>query len=101
MQAAPIQDVSSLSPNYSFIFNFEQSFEHLPKKVWMQENWHQAFYWVAIYMILVFGGQAYMSNRQPFKLKKQLAIWNIIFAAFSIGGTLRYSIFVIITFLLL
>ncbi|XP_015789003.1 elongation of very long chain fatty acids protein 6 [Tetranychus urticae] len=84
-----IQQSSHISPNYSFIFKFEQSFEYREKREWMQEHWTEAFYWVAVYMLIVFGGQAYMSNRPPFKLRRVLTLWNILLASFSIVGTLR------------
>lgn len=84
-----IQQSNLISPNYSYIFQFEKSFDHQKKREWMQEHWHEAFYWVAIYMLLVFGGQAFMSNRQPFKLRKVLTLWNSALALFSILGTFR------------
>ncbi|XP_074597012.1 very long chain fatty acid elongase 6-like [Brevipalpus obovatus] len=80
---------SMLSPNYSFEFRFEQQFKYADKRQWMQDNWHSAFYWIALYMTLVFGGQAFMSNRPPFKLKRLLVVWNIMLAIFSILGAFR------------
>ncbi|XP_053207209.1 elongation of very long chain fatty acids protein 6-like [Panonychus citri] len=86
---ATIQQSSHISPNYSYIFQFEESFEYQKKREWMQEHWHEAFYYVAVYMLLVFGGQAYMSSREPFKLRRVLTLWNIVLASFSIVGTIR------------
>lgn len=78
-----------ISPNYSFEFPFERTFHYTEKRQWMQENWHSAFYWIGIYMVLVFGGRAYMSQRPAFKLKPLLITWNIGLATFSILGALR------------
>lgn len=55
----------------------------------MQRYWHTSFYAVAIYMMVIFGGQAYMSQRPAFRLKKLLTLWNTSLALFSIVGTLR------------
>lgn len=81
--------LSPESPNYSIIFNFEKRFDYNEPRQWMVENWHTAFYWVALYMVLIFGGQAYMTNRPAYKLRKALAVWSTFLAAFSIFGTLR------------
>jgi elongation of very long chain fatty acids protein 6 len=78
-----------LSPNYTFMFQFEKKFQHIYTKEWMQRYWHTSFYAVAIYMIVIFGGQAFMSNRPAFKLKRPLILWNTSLALFSIVGTLR------------
>lgn len=55
----------------------------------MRRYWHTSFYAVAIYMIVIFGGQSFMSNRPAFRLKRLLTLWNISLALFSIIGTLR------------
>lgn len=77
------------SPNYTFMFQFEKKFQHLYTKEWMLNYWHTSFYAVALYMIVIFGGQAFMSNRPPFRLKKPLIMWNLGLAIFSIVGTFR------------
>lgn len=78
-----------LAPNYSFVFNFEDKFEHANARDWFSKYWHVSFYAVALYMIVVFGGTAYMSNRSPYKLRRLLTIWNVGLAVFSIAGSLR------------
>ena len=40
-------------------------------------------------MLIIFYGQAYMSTRPAFSLRKPLAVWNTALAIFSIIGTLR------------
>ena len=50
--------------NYSYVFNFEQDFEHSVVRIWMEENWRSVCAWASgIYMLLIFGGQTYMANR--------------------------------------
>lgn len=88
-QAATYESHPPISPNYSFIFPFENKFEHLNTRIWMINHWHTSFYAVGLYMILIFGGQAYMSTRPPFKLKRLLTLWNVTLALFSIFGFVR------------
>lgn len=75
--------------NYSVVFNFEKNFDGSFKRKWMKNNWHQAFYYSAAYVILVFVGQAIMRTRQPFQLRKLLCLWNICLCLFSTVGALR------------
>ena len=76
-------------PNYSYVFNFEEEFEHQGTRVWMIENWTICFYLSFFYMILIFGGQHYMQSRPPFQLRGILSIWNTCLATFSIVGACR------------
>merc|ERR1740131_922874 len=76
--------------NYSYVFNFEQDFEHSLIRSWMEQNWRAVCGWASgIYMLLIVGGQAWMSNRQPFELRGLLTCWNILLAIFSIMGAAR------------
>lgn len=84
-----LSTATQLSPNYTFILPFEKKFQHIYTKEWMKNYWHTSFYAVAIYMIVIFGGQAYMSTRPALKLKKLLVVWNTSLALFSIVGALR------------
>ena len=82
-------EFNPFSPNYSVIYKFEQRFDYIGPRKWMEDNWHTSFYWAALYMVVVFGGQAWMSNRSAYKLRLLLVIWNVFLASFSIIGTLR------------
>lgn len=76
--------------NYSYVFNFEKEFEHSVIRSWMEENWRSVCGWASgIYMLLIVGGQAWMSKRQPFELRGLLTCWNILLAIFSIMGAAR------------
>nr|BCL51434.1 fatty acid synthase [Plautia stali] len=75
--------------NYSYIFNFEEEFEHQDTRVWMTKNWTISFYICGLYMILIFGGQHYMQSRPRFNLKGVLCVWNSLLAAFSLMGAFR------------
>jgi hypothetical protein len=76
--------------NYSYVFNFEQDFEHSIVRVWMEENWRPVCAWASgIYMLLIFGGQSYMANRPAFNLRGPLTAWSMFLAIFSIMGAAR------------
>ncbi len=77
------------SPNYSYVFEFEENFDYRRTSKWFYDNWKTGFYWVVLYLVVVFGGQQWMSSRKPYKLRLALTLWNLSLAAFSIIGTLR------------
>jgi len=56
---------------------------------WMERNWTLSVYASLAYICLIFVGQVWMRNREPFQLRKLLLVWNIALAAFSIFGFLR------------
>jgi hypothetical protein len=56
---------------------------------WMERNWTLSVYASFAYICLIFVGQVWMRNREPFKLRKPLVAWNIALAVFSIFGFLR------------
>lgn len=78
-----------VSKNYSYMFNFEEEFEHQDTRVWMTKNWTYGFYYCGIYMLIIFGGQHLMQNRPRFQLRGVLAVWNTCLALFSIIGACR------------
>uniref|UniRef100_A0A1B0C6Q2 Very-long-chain 3-oxoacyl-CoA synthase n=1 Tax=Glossina palpalis gambiensis TaxID=67801 RepID=A0A1B0C6Q2_9MUSC len=59
----------SVTPNYSYIFDFENDFIHQRTRKWMVENWTWVFYYCGIYMLVIFGGQHFMQNRPRFDKK--------------------------------
>lgn len=71
-----------ITPNYSYIFEFENDFIHHNYKQWMAENWTVAFYYVGIYMAFIFGGQHYMQNR-PRWVFPQFCVYACVFLAIS------------------
>jgi elongation of very long chain fatty acids protein 6 len=79
--------------NYPFILDFERKFES-PDFVhslrnWMNQNWSNSIIYAFIYVLIIFGGRAYMANKDRFELRGILAAWNIMLAVFSIVGTFR------------
>lgn len=61
--------------------------------LWWQDlvgaNWKWAVYAGAIYIVTIFGLQAYMRNRPAFELKMPLFWWNFVLGVFSIIGFVR------------
>ncbi|XP_076068709.1 elongation of very long chain fatty acids protein baldspot isoform X3 [Oratosquilla oratoria] len=76
-------------PNYSYVFKFEEDFDTADQRQWMKENWMMCFWYIGAYMIVIFGGQQYMSTRPRFELKGILFCWNVFLAVFSIWGAYR------------
>lgn len=52
-----------VTPNYSYVFDFENEFRHQDTHMWMVKNWTWVFYYCGAYMLVIFGGQYYMQNR--------------------------------------
>lgn len=76
-------------PNYSYIFKFEDEFQHTDAKMWFTSYWTICFYYVGIYMLVIFTGQQWMANRPRYELRGPLIIWNLMLATFSIIGAAR------------
>lgn len=70
-------------------FQFERDVDYTAVHIWFQDNWTLSIKLAILYVILVFGGQRIMRDRERFTLQKPLILWNILLAAFSIFGTVR------------
>ena len=66
----------------------EDSFESQHYLAWFKQNWRLSFLLSAVYVIVIFGGQAWMKARPRFELRAYLAAWSGILALFSISGAL-------------
>lgn len=75
--------------SYNLVMPFEGNFYGGNWVQWFDQNWGYVFYMVGAYMALVFGLQAWMENRPAFDLRKQLFVWNVILAVFSLYGGIR------------
>jgi len=73
-----------------FMKNFEwEKFDYLYWRSWMGQRWWWSIIFAAVYVTLVQFGRAYMRNREPFKLKGPLLLWNVCLAVFSTTIFLR------------
>lgn len=56
---------------------------------WVNRNMHISIVISVVYIAVIFSLQAFMRNRKPFGLKRELAIWNGALGLFSIMGLTR------------
>jgi len=98
LTAVPVSDMMDMvvdsdqaqATNYSYMFNFEQEFEHSEYRVWMEANWMTVCRIASsVYLVMIFGGQHLMADRKPFQLRTPLIIWNLLLSIFSIFGAAR------------
>jgi len=69
------------------LFNLFSDFDRYEKRNWMEKNWTVSLYGVVAYVLFIYLGQEYMRNRKPMDLRRVMAVWNVVLAAFSICGT--------------
>merc|ERR1711936_590420 len=74
--------------NYTWVF--DQDFEQSSIKGWMEQNWFSLCTWATcLYLVFIFGAQAYMKDREPFHLRSPLAVWSASLAMFSMIGSVK------------
>lgn len=79
-----------MGPNYTYVFDFERDFDQEVTKGWFLDNWQTiTTYAAGLYILLIFGGQHYMSSRPRMEIRGALILWNAFLAVFSIMGALR------------
>ena len=69
------------------LHRLESHYPALVYNKWFENYWTISVAIAAIYLILVFLGQQYMKNRNPFELRRPLFLWNVGLAVFSMYGT--------------
>lgn len=79
-------DYPQLEPLY---FEFEKKYDPIPVLEWMRA--HPIFPMVAVvvYVVLIFGGQYAMRNKEPWNLRGLMALWNLSLSVFSWIGMSR------------
>jgi len=79
--------------NYTFLFAFEKKFfnETLAqeKMQFVSEYFYNSLIYAFIYLVILFGSQNLMKNREKFNLKHSLIAWNFVLAGFSTLGAIR------------
>lgn len=70
-------------------FEFEKNIDYTAVHTWFQTNWDLSVKLAMLYVVLVFGGRWYMSDKPRYTLQIPLALWNLLLASFSIFGTIR------------
>lgn len=93
-------NVSQISPNgqghpfvvpkYTTPYNFEnEDFDYTGWHSWMRSSFPLSVSIVSCYLLVIFIGRQWMENRQPYKLKGALVVWNFSLAVFSATAFLR------------
>ncbi|CAL8111130.1 unnamed protein product [Orchesella dallaii] len=75
-------------PEYMSLFTWED-FNYDSWQAWMGKNWSVSVYLTVIYVGLIFAGRQWMKNREPYRLRGPLILWNLGLAIFSIVGFVR------------
>ena len=76
-------------PTYCYVFHFEKNFVYSDTQAWMRDHFPNCFYYCAIYILLIFGGCYYMSNKPKFEIRDIHILWNSILALLSIFCNFR------------
>eukprot|EP00122_Pirum_gemmata_P011476 Pgem_evm3s10633 len=70
-------------------FSFEKEWIGYPYSDFCRETMVPILGICCLYVVLCFGGQKIMANREPFDLKYVLATWNLALSLFSFMGAAR------------
>jgi len=82
--------VPAAALQYSFLTQFEQDFQQSSVSGWMHSNWVTICSLASLsYLLFIFGVSHLMKDREPYGLRRPLAVWSFSLAIFSIVGTLR------------
>lgn len=74
---------------FNNLWEFEKDFDYSSKISWFEKNWHTAFTYCALYVVVIFAGQEFMKRRPRYDLRIPLTIWSASLAIFSWWGTIR------------
>ena len=78
---SPLQSLPFLGPLQSK-FNSDRAIK------WLNDTLHIPVGAICIYLVLIYLGQKWMANREPYNLKRPLFLWNVGLAVFSTIGTI-------------
>lgn len=67
----------------------EYSFDEKKVIPWMSRHWHWSFYYSMIYLLLIYLGQKWMKDRQPYNLRRVLCMWSTGLSVFSFYAIFR------------
>ena len=84
-------DTSHRDPSNMTFLTFEKNHDALAFDDFITRHWTDSFIYCGIYLLVVFGGQRAMKNREKFELRTSLAVWSGLLAVFSIMGSIRMT----------
>ncbi|XP_063968855.1 very long chain fatty acid elongase 6-like [Lytechinus pictus] len=79
----PVDASARLNANHTTVFAFEKSFNYKDQITWFENNWTLSFTSCAVYIVVIFGLQAWMQNRPRYNLQFALTAWSFMLAIFS------------------
>lgn len=71
------------------LHTIELSFDERRVMPWMRSHWQWSFYYSFAYLFLIFAGQRYMQNKQPYNLRRALCCWSAGLSLFSFYAVYR------------
>ena len=80
---APVDSSTRFNTNHSTVFEFEKAFNYKDQITWFEKNWTLSFTCCAVYVVVIFGLQAWMQNRPRYNLRYALTGWSLMLAMFS------------------
>ena len=86
MDAAESNLVGSLFLNFPPLANMEARFDIGKARKWMGSTMYIPWGGAALYLVSLYLGRMWMSNRRPYNLKNSVFIWNFTLAVFSFFG---------------
>ena len=69
--------------------HIETSFDTVATLQWQNRYWHTSWIASIIYFVILYFGTRWMKDREPYRLRLPLVLWNIGLAVFSIVGFWR------------
>ncbi|XP_043604082.1 elongation of very long chain fatty acids protein 6-like [Bombus pyrosoma] len=78
-----------ITPEYSYVFNFENSYSYVDTQKWLSNNLMSCFGCGILYFIVIVSGMYYMIDKPKCDLKRPFALWCGTMALFSIIGLSR------------
>ena len=71
-----------VSPLQSLLFlgTLQSKFNCNGATKWVNNSWHIPVAAICIYLVLIYVGQKWMANREPYNLKRPLFLWNVLLA---------------------
>ena len=68
------------------LHSLEKQYDPEPMNKWIRNNWMLSVYASAIYLVVIYAGRRFMTDKNPYELRKILLLWNVGLAVFSIMG---------------
>lgn len=82
-------EMEYLTQPFRFIDKLESQFDEKKAIPWMASVWHWSFYFSALYLALIYLGQRYMKNKDPYNLRRALCMWSALLGLFSLFAVFR------------